>query len=209
MWNFEHLKQRERERRGVQIRLLLVAVMICSVLALGGCRLSERLQEMKGGGSAVPPVDLPDLVDDAGVLVPQESTRVTLYFKDKEGQYLVQEQQDVPRVTGIGRAAMEALCRGPVGKDLQPSLPEGAQVRDINVKPDGTCVVDLNQAAEKVPGQDPKAEALAVTAVVNTLTEFPTIQKVQILVDGQVKQTFAGHFPVDIPLHRNLTFVKT
>ena len=93
--------------------------------------------------------------------------------------------------------------------NLKSPLPVAAKVKDLNIKPDGTCVVDLNLDATKVPEDDPKEEALAVYSIVNTLTEFSTVQKVQIIVEGQVNKTFSGHIPVDLPLMRNLSYVAS
>jgi len=209
MWNFNRLIEQEKQCRALRVRLLLLAVMVGTLLVLGGCSLSERLQSLKGSRAQVQPGDLPEMTDDLDSMAKlQEMTKVVLYFKDKDGRCLVPERQEIPKVTGIGRAALEALCQGPVSKDLKPSLPAGTEVRGVNVKSDGTCVVDLNQAATKIPGQDPKAEALAVSAIVNTLTEFPTVKKVQVLIEGQIKETLAGHIPIDAPLPRNMAFVK-
>lgn len=147
----------------------------------------------------------------ADVTVPpeQEMVKVVLYFLDADGRYLVAEAREIPKVEGIARAALDALCEGETEGELSSALPPGAEVLDLNIKPDGSCVVDLNLEATKIPGDDPRAEALAVYSVVNTLTEFPTVKSVQILVEGQNRKTFAKHIPVDTPLLRNLSFVKS
>jgi germination protein M len=49
---------------------------------------------------------------------------------------------------------------------------------------------------------------MAVYALVDTLTEFRNVKRVQILVDGQKKDTLTGHIPIDEPMLRNLTFVN-
>lgn len=209
MWNFNRLLEEERRGRLLRLRFLALVVMVVTLLALGGCSLSERLQSLKGSKTQVQSGELPEMADELDSTQSlQEMTRVVLYFKDGEGRWLVPESQEIPKVTGIARAAVEALCRGPVSKDLKASLPAGTEVRGVNVKQDGTCVVDLNQAVTRIPGQDPKAEALAVAALVNTLTEFPTVKRVQIMIEGQTRATLAGHIPIDVPLLRNMTYVK-
>ena len=86
-------------------------------------------------------------------------------------------------------------------------MPADLRVRSINIKTNGTCVVDLTglTAKDKLTA---KAEVLAVYAMVDTLTEFHNVKRVQFLVNGQKKKTLAGHIPIDEPLLRNLTFVK-
>ncbi|MEW6400002.1 MAG: GerMN domain-containing protein [Bacillota bacterium] len=51
-------------------------------------------------------------------------------------------------------------------------------------------------------------EALAVAAIVNTLTEFPDIRQVQILVEGRKVESLAGHADVSRPLTRNERLIK-
>ncbi len=208
-WDFKLLEEKENERRGRNFYLLVLAVLTAAFLLVGGCSLTERLGANKQAKTPGIEDGLPDLGDEDVVLPPeQEMTKVTLYFKDQETRCLVPVTQEIPKVTGIARATLDALLQGKAEGDLKPALPAGAEVKDLNVKPDGTCVVDLNLDATKITGGDPKDEALAVYAIVNTLTEFSTVQKVQILVDGKANKTFAGHIPVDMPLLRNLTFVK-
>lgn len=40
-------------------------------------------------------------------------------------------------------------------------------------------------------------------AITNTLTEFPEIKKVQILVEGKKVITLSGHMDLEDPLTRN------
>jgi spore germination protein GerM len=47
-----------------------------------------------------------------------------------------------------------------------------------------------------------------VAAVVNTLTEFPDIHKVQILVEGKTVETLSGHMSVGQPLSRSEGIIK-
>lgn len=209
MRNFEQLREEERRSRRLRLGFLVLAGLLFALLATGGCDLTERLRGMTQGRAPAQSESLPDLLpEDLGSPPEGEKTQVTLYFTDQAGRYLVRETREIVKVPGIARATLEALCAGPAGKDLRPSLPAGTEVRDLNIRSDGLCIVDLNLAATKIPGQDPKAEALAVYAVVNTLTEFPTVERVKILVEGQLRKTLAGHIPVDEPLLRNLTFVK-
>lgn len=208
-WDFKRLEERENERRRRDIYYLILMVLVIALVVVGGCSLRERF----GSGNQGDKQAQEDFGDppagDVALLPEQEMAKVVLYFLDGEGRYLVPETREIPRVTGIARATLEALCLGETEGNLSPALPPGSEVIDLNIKPDGTCIVDLNLDATKIPGEDPRAEALAVYSIVNTLTEFPTVKNVQILVEGQNRKTFAGHIPVDTPLLRNLSFVKS
>jgi spore germination protein GerM len=209
MWNFKKLKDEERERRLFHLRLVILVVMVAALLVVGGgcSSLTAKLQSL--GGLPAANQDLPDL-NTGGLSSPQpqvEQTKVTVYFKDQQGRYLVPTTVEVDKAAGIAKEALDALCLGPAqGADAIASIPVGVQVRSVNLKTNGTCVVDLtgSVAQDKL---SPKDEALAVYALVDTLTEFRNVKRVQILVDGQKKDTLAGHIPIDEPMLRNLTFV--
>jgi spore germination protein GerM len=209
-WDFERLEVQENERRRKYLNVIALMVLTAAFLLVGGCSLTERLgsSSKKTPTPAVEDGILEFESEEAAVPEKQETVQVTLYYKDAENSCLVPVTQDVPKVTGIAKTALEALLQGEAEGEFLSALPEGAEVRELNIKPDGTCVVDLNKEAAQIAENAPKDEALAVYAIVNTLTEFSTVQKVQILVDGQINKTFAGHIPVDVPLQRDLSFVK-
>lgn len=207
-WDFKGLEEETDERYRRNLYYLILGVLVFALLVVGGCSMKERLGSDKQDQMQVQE-NLEDLLAEEVAIPPQqEMAKVVLYFKDSEGRYLLPATREIPRVTGIARVTLDALCAGETEGDCSPVLPPGSEVIDLNIKPDGSCVVDLNLAATKISGDDPRAEALAVYAIVNTLTEFPTVQNVQILVEGQNRKTFAGHIPVDTPLLRNLSFVK-
>ncbi|MEW6230380.1 MAG: GerMN domain-containing protein, partial [Bacillota bacterium] len=51
-------------------------------------------------------------------------------------------------------------------------------------------------------------EELLVWSIVNTLTEFPGIYRVQILVDGKKEESIGGHVGIDVPLERNPNLIR-
>jgi spore germination protein GerM len=209
MWNPKKLQENEKERRLLRLRLAILVVMVAALLvAGGGCSLTEKLQGL--GELPTTNQDLPDLTA-GGLSSPPpevEKTKVTVYFKDQQGRYLVPTSVEVDKAPGVAKEALEALCLGPAqGIGAIASIPEGVQVRSVNLKTNGVCVVDLAGSVAK-DRLSPKNEALAVYALVDTLTEFPNVKRVQILVDGQKKDTLAGHIPIDEPMLRNLTFVN-
>lgn len=107
-----------------------------------------------------------------------ETMSVNLYFTD--GEYLIAETREIDKVEGLARETVNELLLGPsLDGSLLPTIAEGTKLLDINVKSDGTCVVDfsndiLNEQSE-----------LMVYSIVNTLTQFSSINTVEILVEGQ------------------------
>jgi hypothetical protein len=96
--------------------------------------------------------------------------------------------------------AVQALLQGPKGKGLLPAFPEGASLLGLFIDKQGLCVVDLSL---KHPGGT-TGEYVSLYCLVHTLADnFPEVQRVQVLLDGQRADTLAGHFDLSQPLDRS------
>lgn len=85
-------------------------------------------------------------------------------------------------------------------------FPKGTKIRTMKIE-DGTAYVDFSKEITNVP-QGSYTELMLTTAIANTLTEFPEIKKVQILVDGKKIASLKGHTDILDPLERNTTLLK-
>lgn len=147
---------------------------------------------------------------------------LTLYFmgEDSGDFYLQAEERTIPYTVGVARAAMEELFKGPsAGSALKAIFPDTVKVLSINVE-DGICTVDVSKEiiTDKTAqgGAGAEVEALALDSIANTLTEFPTIQKVKLLiegaqsgmVDGLFIEDFWGHVGLPEYLERDMSDVK-
>ena len=124
-------------------------------------------------------------------------TPVTLYVASDSDATLRKSQMNVvlpAERTERARAVLRALF----GAYLQSSSPHpigaGADVRDVYLLGDDTAVVDTNTAfADKHPS-GVLAEELTVASIVLTLNANDSkIERVKILVNGQERETLAGH----------------
>ncbi|MEL7563919.1 MAG: GerMN domain-containing protein [Dehalobacterium sp.] len=184
-----------------------VLLLVLLVSATAGCALLDRLQAWKNGEEEAPVSEVPEGLEGTEILdqaLIGETKEIVLYFSDESGQYLVSEMRDVPKVEGIARATIQELIAGPsVESGLLPTIPVGTQLLDINVRPDGLCIVDLSgELVLNHPGGSMNEE-MTVYSVVNTLTQFPSVKEVQILVDGEQVETIAGHMDVSTTMARN------
>lgn len=128
----------------------------------------------QNGGAAAP---APDADADSS------ARRVTLYFAGSDGS-LATEERDIPQQEGIARATVNELIAGPQSAGLDPTLPASAIVEGMTVK-DGVCTVDFSsELTERLPAGE-QARLLAVSSLVSTLTQFDTVERVRILVDGE------------------------
>ncbi len=89
---------------------------------------------------------------------------------------------------GVARAAIEQLLAGPSEGEqvsvpaISSQVPEGSRLNDIGIS-SGTATIDLNAAFGA--SDQVAAAAVRVAQVVFTLTQFPTVDDVQFLQDGE------------------------
>jgi germination protein M len=78
-------------------------------------------------------------------------------------------------------------------------LPAGTKLQSIKID-DGLATVDFSkQLQSNFHGSDTQ-EAQAVNSILMTLGQFPSIRRVQILVDGAPIESLGGHFEISDPL---------
>lgn len=113
-------------------------------------------------------------------------TTLTLYYASKDGTGLVPETRTVPYSSNISldKLVMEQLISGPSSQDALPTIPSGTRLVTISTV-DGVCYVNmdetfLNQNIEIT-------EIVVLYSIVDSLTELPTVDKVQISINGDTK----------------------
>lgn len=84
-------------------------------------------------------------------------------------------------------------------------VPIGTKVLGLKVE-NGTAFADFSKEIVK-KGQGSYEEMMLCYAIVNTLTEFPEVKQVQILVEGKKVVSLGGHMDVEEPLTRNTSLV--
>jgi len=118
--------------------------------------------------------------------------RTTLYYMSDDG-FVVPVMKRIPWEEGIGKAALSYITgsedndRSAAEMGLNTVIPEGTE---CTLKIDeGVAAVDL----KNLTAFDTAAkEAAMVTAIVNTLTEFSSIDSVRITLDGKSASSLPG-----------------
>ena len=109
------------------------------------------------------------------------------------------------RINGKGdrhRKALEALLAGPPSNsNLLAVFPAGTRVLDLQVK-NGLATVNLNHKATEL-NVGSQGEDLAVASIVNTLTKFPDVFGVKIVIEGKEVESLAGHVDLTDVLRYN------
>lgn len=104
---------------------------------------------------------------------------------------------------GIAENALIALVSTkPQDARMDDVIPIGTKVLSLRVDDKGTAYADFSKELAK-KGQGSYGEMMLCYAITNTLTEFPQIKRVQILIEGQKVTTISGHMDVEDPLERN------
>ncbi|KAF1085404.1 Spore germination protein GerM [Sporotomaculum syntrophicum] len=134
------------------------------------------------------------------------TTTVVLYFADADG-YLQAERRTINKTAGIARQAIHELCCGPRNQGLSATIPDGTRLLDINIR-DGLCTVNFSRELVANHSGGSGSENTTVYSIVNTLTQFSSIEQVQILVDGAIVESIAGHLDVSVPLTRDSDLIR-
>jgi spore germination protein GerM len=127
-----------------------------------------------------------------------ETLQVSLYFADACGQKLVREDRNIAKVEGIARETMEELIKGPANVESAEVFPAGTRLLDINLKPDGLCIVNLTSEARHVA--DRSQEKLMIDAIAKTLGQFPTVQEISFMINGENVDSIGGYVDLSAPI---------
>lgn len=128
--------------------------------------------------------------NDGNEINTYELARVKLFFASDDGTQLIAayREKHYSTNTPIERFIVEELIAGPSGQveGLHPTINPGTKIINVTTK-DGICYVNLDETFLTVP-ENVSMEA-AVYSMVNSLVELSNINKVQILVNGEVPTT--------------------
>jgi hypothetical protein len=132
-----------------------------------------------------------------GPLVTGHPEPVTLYVASDSDGTLRRTQVNVP-LPAERSERDRAVLRALLTQYLKPASPHPigpeSDVRDVFVLNDDTAVVDTNSAFAAAHPSGVLAEELTVASVVLTLNANDSkIGRVKILVNGQERETLAGH----------------
>lgn len=177
---------------------LRIAALILTVALAAACGggAADRSQGLPGGSEPAAEEE-PAFTDSVNQM------EVTLYFLRPDGEALAPEIHRIFRTATVldrARQTVQALLDGPEG-DLVASVPPGTQLMEIFITGEGTAYVDLGSEFDSGLGAGTSDAVYAVYAIVNTLTwNFPEVERVKILVDGDEAGVLGGHLDLSYPI---------
>lgn len=147
------------------------------------------------------------------VPAPEQKLNLAVYYVKitQDDAYLVREVHQVPYTKEVARAALEELINtNPVTPGAVRVIPSATKVKAITIK-DGLATVDFSKEVLRA-NVGASGEALGIQSIVNTLTEFPDVQKVSFMVEGKVDQEtkdWWGHVGLyEQPFSRDVSVVN-
>ena len=183
--------------------ILLLGAILATFLVAGCAAINYNGTETgeKEASNAVQKTPTPAQKNDS------DTISVIVYFGAHDAQHLEAEVHSLKKDAMLMQLAMKILVEGPKNPNLWPVVPPATKVKGVMVK-ERIAYVDFSDEMVKHGLGGSSREILAVSAIVNTMTEFPEVERVQILVDGNKVNTLFGHMDVSEPLGRSPGIIK-
>ena len=137
---------------------------------------------------------------------PEDNTnntlQVTLYFSNKNADYLVKELREVETTSTMSKemVVINELLKGPSSSELVKTIPDETKLISIETK-DSICFVNFSKDFVDKHNGGSSGELMTVYSIVNSLTELPNIEYVQFLIEGQMVEVYK-HLVFNEPFER-------
>ncbi|WP_181349755.1 GerMN domain-containing protein [Thalassobacillus sp. CUG 92003] len=119
-----------------------------------------------------------------------ETVKRQLYLLDANGM-VVPQTLDLPKISSkeVATQSLEYLVKGGPVTELLPEgfqavLPQGTEIKGLNLKEDGTLVVDVSKEFADYRAEE---EADILQAMTFTLTQFDNVDKIKLWINGYEK----------------------
>lgn len=187
--------------------ILVLALTLLCAMVLAGC--DEQKQGEAGSKTVVSSSSSSGSSSSSSSQSGSKDQLVNIkvYYPDENATGLVAVEKSIKDTDNKYQAAVEALMAGTEKKGLANVFPKKAKLLQVTVS-GKVAKVNFSRELQKNFVGGSTGEEMLVGSVVNTLTEFPEIQKVQILVDGQEVETLSGHMDLSQPLPRMTELLK-
>lgn len=143
--------------------------------------------------------------NDGNEINTYEPVRVKLYFANRDGDKLIAayREKHYSTNTPLERFIVEEIIAGPSGQveGIFPSVNPATKIVNVMTK-DGICYVNLNESFLSVVNN--VSTEISIYSLVNSLVELTSVNKVQILINGEIPSSFESNL-----FERNLDMVTT
>ena len=154
-------------------KLYALSAALLITLALSGC----------GGMTSTQPTDknmVPPASADTKAPAEKEAT-LTYYKATEDGLHILPVQTKVKAGDYTAKTAITEMLKTD-RQSKYPILPAGVSLKSIHIE-DGTATANFTKELNQLKGET--NESLFIAMTVDTLTEFPTIQRVEFRAEGK------------------------
>lgn len=167
-----------------------------------------------GGAEEPEEADEPEEPEEPTPSFTSEKNRrqVTLFFQEQDGDLLAPERRRIFLTASVVDQAKQVvieLIEGPRSALLLPTMPRATRLLGLYLDRHGTAYVDLSQELVAEHPGGTSEELATVFSLVNSLTyNFPEIRQVQILVDGEQRDTLKSHLDLQRSFKQDMSIVR-
>ncbi len=140
--------------------------------------------------------------NDGSMINAYERAELHLFFADESGQKLVEKVETVTYNSNISmdRLVVDNIIQGPKSTDAFATINPATVVNSVTTR-DGVCYVNLSpDFLNKITNV---SDRVMIYSIVNSLTRLDNINKVQILIDGDMNARL-GEIRLSTLFERNL-----
>jgi germination protein M len=187
---------------GRMTRVVAATVVLLALFA-AGCSSDDVATEPAATAEATPTPEATEALESTPSSVPTASPEPTAATEEGEAVVNVHWLRDTQLAVGgrlvptpaVATGAIEQLLLGPntleTEIDMVSAVPPGTELRSINIA-DGVATIDFSSEFE-ASGLGTSGETGLVAQVVYTLTQFPTVDSVNIQIEGEDRDTILSH----------------
>jgi len=181
----------EMQKYGVLLFLMMTAAFL-----LGGCFQGEQNVKEIDVPEEVEVIDEEEAddteeeldgeeVDETDVVESDETVAREIYVLDQDGM-VVPQTFELPKSESAAMQVLEYMVvDGPITEHLpsgfQAVLPAETTILGVNLKEDGTLIVDVSEEFEQYEAEN---ELNIIEAMTHTLTQFTDVERIKLWVNG-------------------------
>lgn len=163
----------------------IIITMLLLISILSSCQNYDVIYE---GSNNYPPISP----------LPGDKTEIVLYYPNNKMKFLLPEIRLVSRSNEeLANVVIQELLKGTDKNKLRNIIPREVKLLSVEVIDDTAYV---NFSKEILKDYSEKEEAFVIYSIVNSLTSISYIKKVQILIDGKMRNVLTKYYLIREPL---------
>ncbi|SCL84248.1 MULTISPECIES: GerMN domain-containing protein [Tissierellales] len=163
----------------------IIITMLLLISILSSCQNYDVIYE---GSNNYPPISP----------LPGDKTEIVLYYPNNKMKFLLPEIRLVSRSNEeLANVVIQELLKGTDKNKLRNIIPREVKLLSAEVIDDTAYV---NFSKEILKDYSEKEEAFVIYSIVNSLTSISSIKKVQILIDGKMRNVLTKYYLIREPL---------